>query len=83
MVNGLKNVSAGASRAFARIDNNWRALVEGVMEGTAHPRRRARGALRPAGVHLKRTIRLVACLLGFTTGPLRCRGPKIAVEGSL
>jgi len=26
---------------------------------------------------------LVACLLGLTTGPLRCRGPKTAVEGLL
>ena len=26
---------------------------------------------------------LVACILGITTGPLRCRGPKIAVEDSL
>ena len=25
---------------------------------------------------------LVVCLLGFITGPLRCRGPKIAVEAS-
>src|SRR6266850_6718057 len=25
---------------------------------------------------------LVECLFRMTTGPLRCRGPKIAVEGS-
>ena len=28
-------------------------------------------------------VELVECLLEFTTGPIRCRGPKIAVEGWL
>jgi hypothetical protein len=47
------------------------------------PDRRTRDGWRALGGRWPLSSVLVVCLLEFTTGPLRCRGPKIAVEGSL
>jgi len=69
-LNTQRFTDSGASALRAHVDPKaaWNLGMKAGLDGHA--------SLIPLAI-----VWLVASLLGFTTGPLRCRGPKIVVDG--